>query len=109
MSGVEILETTEVVADYVPKLDAFLITFGAMIALFAAFGFVTCFWLKDWAHMIVCVVTGATMGIIAGLVVVFNYADPPHPYTQYKVTISDDVKMSEFLDRYEVIRQDGKI
>ena len=29
--------------------------------------------------------------------------------TQYKVTISDEVKMDEFCEKYEIIEQDGKI
>ncbi len=31
------------------------------------------------------------------------------PYQEYKVTISDDVKFSEFTDKYEIISQEGKI
>ena len=30
-------------------------------------------------------------------------------YTQYKVTISDEVNFTEFNDKYEIIEQDGKI
>ena len=34
-------------------------------------------------------------------------AEPEH--TQYKVTISDDVKLVEFLERYEILDTEGEI
>ena len=30
-------------------------------------------------------------------------------YPTYKVTISDEVSMNEFMDKYEILTQDGKI
>ena len=30
-------------------------------------------------------------------------------YPTYKVTIADEVSMNEFMDRYEILNQDGKI
>ena len=29
--------------------------------------------------------------------------------TEYKVTIDDSVSMNEFMDKYEIINQEGKI
>jgi Na+/melibiose symporter-like transporter len=34
-------------------------------------------------------------------------AEPEH--TRYKVTISDEVSMNDFLERYEIVDQEGKI
>ena len=34
-------------------------------------------------------------------------AEPEH--TQYKVTISEDVKLDEFLERYEILDTEGEI
>ena len=34
----------------------------------------------------------------------------PEKYeTQYKVTISDEVSFNEFMDKYEILDQEGKI
>ena len=30
-------------------------------------------------------------------------------YPTYKVTISDEVSMNEFMNKYEILNQDGKI
>ena len=32
-----------------------------------------------------------------------------NPYTEYKVTISNEVKLKEFNEKYEIIDQDGEI
>lgn len=56
-------------------------------------------------------VVGAFLGIILGI---FMYAIIfqviiPDKYIQYKVTISEDVSMTEFNDRYEIVDVDGEI
>ncbi len=50
--------------------------------------------------MLVCVVLGA-LGLIK------NKTDISH--IEYKVTIDDSVSMNEFLDKYEILDQEGKI
>ena len=48
---------------------------------------------------------GAFYGSLFG-----NACDVSTTYeTQYKVTISDEVLMNEFLERYEIVDQEGKI
>lgn len=44
---------------------------------------------------------GTIFGIVGGI--------PLEYQTQYKVTISDEVSMDEFLEKYEIIDQEGKI
>ena len=56
-------------------------------------------------------IIGAFVGCILGLciyAIIFNVI-LPEKYVKYKVTISEDVSMTEFNDRYEIIDVDGKI
>ena len=55
--------------------------------------------------MIVCFITFLTLAIIDGSTNhLKNYG-----HTEYKVTINDSVSMNEFLNKYEILDQDGKI
>lgn len=48
--------------------------------------------------------------LAGALIVGFNANGAPIEYeTQYKITISDEVSMNEFFERYEIINQEGKI
>lgn len=51
------------------------------------------------------VIIGFAFGVLLG----YATGDPVKYETQYKVTISDEVQMNEFLEQYEIIDQDGKI
>jgi hypothetical protein len=48
-------------------------------------------------------------GLIMGLAFGSIGGEPTIYETQYKVTVSDEVPMNEFLKRYEIIDQKGKI
>ena len=47
--------------------------------------------------------------LIAGILIGLGNASPTHYIPTYKVTISDEVSMNEFMDKYEILNQDGKI
>ena len=50
------------------------------------------------------------MGLFVGCMVGDKILCTPTTYeTQYKVTISDEVPMNEFLKKYAIIEQEGKI
>lgn len=51
-----------------------------------------------------CVVLYLAFTIAVG---VWGFCDPEH--TRYKVTISDDVKLVEFLEQYEILDTEGEI
>ena len=44
---------------------------------------------------------------LAMIFVVYSTAEPEH--TRYKVTISEDVKLFEFLEQYEILDTEGEI
>ena len=54
---------------------------------------------------------GAFIGCILGLLVyaIIFETIMPEKYVKYKATITEDVSMTEFNDRYEIIDVDGKI
>ena len=49
------------------------------------------------------------VGFFFGIAVGFGDGIPVEYETQYKVTISDEVQMNSFLERYELLDQEGKI
>ena len=54
------------------------------------------------------------LGIISGIMAgaIFGggiFATPASYETHYKVAIDDSVSMNEFLDKYEILDQEGKI
>jgi hypothetical protein len=111
MSGIEILSTTEVAIEY---------TYNYWLAgIISLFFVISCTILGaivayteniSWR-------TGAGIGIVmSGLLGLFIFAsvcvtsqEPIAYETQYKVTINESVSMVEFLDKYEIIDQEGKI
>ena len=108
MPGVEILATQEV----------------AVACGFYWFGFVVCAialafigtmigWACDSRNFVSGWAIGLIFGLIGGLVlgtaVGFDNGDPVEYETQYKVLITDEVSINEFLERYEIIDQEGKI
>lgn len=107
MTGVEILAMEEVIAAY---KFSWLIYIGVIIV----FGLIFCainYFPERYPTVedaiigfIVGVVIGALVGLLPAL-----YCIPSEYETQYKVTISDEVSMNDFISKYEIIEQEGKI
>lgn len=110
MNGVEILTSNEVAVAYEKfNWSSFWITiaiaaFGALIVLLVG---------SDTQDGIMGVLAFSVVLIIGGLIfgplIGYNTGEPIKYETQYKVIIDDSVSMTEFLDKYEIIEQDGKI
>ena len=104
MDGVTILATEQVVSSSTFNWWAFVIVFVA-IALFALlFGYVY----DVLGEALLYVLFGACC-IIGGVIGGFGFSIPTAYETQYKVTVTSDVSMAEFYERYEVIEQEGLI
>lgn len=112
MTGVEILTSNEVVSEYAfnwASFWAFLIVVIIIVTIF-----VICNYKKDkninsvndlFCMYVVFTLLGCCYGALLG-----NVTHEPIAYeTQYQVTVSDDVSMVEFMENYEIIKQDGKI
>lgn len=99
MEGIEIL-SQEVCNEFN------IIAFFACVILFMIIGMAFDFF-KDLSDGVV----GALLGIILGIFIyaIIFEAIIPEKYVKYKVTVTEDVSMTEFNDRYEIIDVDGKI
>lgn len=49
------------------------------------------------------------ISIFTGVISGFGNARPTHYVPTYKVIISDEVSMNDFMDKYEILEQDGRI
>lgn len=112
MSGVEILATEQVATAFGFGWDAFWIAgflIGIVLAL-AFWGIAECNYLGT-GGTIATVIIGFAIGMgVFGTVIGFSVDGAPTAYeTHYKVTISDEVPMNEFLEHYEIVDQEGKI
>lgn len=111
MNGVEILTSNEVVVAYEKfNWNNFWITIAAVAFAALIAGILTEIDTKDrtmgvFAFSVVLTIGGLVFGSIIG----FKSGEPIEYETQYKITIDDSVSMTEFLDKYEILDQDGKI
>lgn len=113
MSGVEILTSQEVAIEYAFNWVAFWIAFGIAMIITIIASTLFAYYLSDEVSvgfsfsMLICVglfcsvFTGCLLGRIGQVPIKYE--------TQYKVTISNEVKISDFYEKYEIIEQDGKI
>ena len=110
MTGVEILNKYAV---YTTK------TWVAAVGILAFFGLIvlmiSCYFATSNASetlSVICLVCAIICGIISiTLGIIDKYTDylKEYSHTEYKVTIDDSVSMNEFLDKYEILDQEGKI
>jgi hypothetical protein len=110
MSGVEILATEEVAVVWESwNWKGFLLTVGLVFFVSIIAGMLAGA-SDDWRFgvtifLIVFIAGGALFGTLVGC----TTGEPIEYETQYKVIIDDSVSMNEFLEKYEIIDQDGKI
>lgn len=111
MQGVEILTSAQVAIGFAFNWSAFWITFGIIFIILCGAG-ICSFLFDDLDEGIIPAmsIVGIVFGILFGCLCAEEVCPKPVNYeTQYKVTISDEVSMTEFYEHYEVIEQDGKI
>lgn len=104
MNGVEILSSTTYYNTILPAWCFFVGLAGAI-----AFAIIFSLCLVDNRGRL-ATITGLIMIVlttISCLGIIKNSADIA--YIEYKVTIDDSVSMTEFMDKYEIIDQEGKI
>ena len=63
----------------------------------------------EWVGSIVIVILITLLGSAFGYIIGMSTGEPTDYETHYKVSISDEVSMNEFYNKYEIIEQDGKI
>lgn len=111
MQGVEILTSTKVVTDTAYNWAAYWIGAGCTFVFMELI--ITSLIYKDATTFKELLLETTVLSIFASLVVSigcgFINGKPTAYETQHKVTISDEVSMTEFYEHYEVIEQDGRI
>jgi hypothetical protein len=106
MTGVEILAAQEIVTACEFNWKAYFITIAILSIVMTVIAF---FNLNDgFAGAVVGLITGVIFGAILGLIPA-THTTPSEYETQYKVIVSDEVLMNDFLERYKIISQEGKI
>lgn len=103
MTGVEILAAGEGATGFEPNFPVFL----SVLAFCVIGGLIIGSREKEYG---LGAMVGLLIGMFAGFLfsIVIGIAEIEY-YPTYKVTISDEVSMNEFMDKYEILSQDGKI
>lgn len=108
MTGVEILAMEEVITEYAFNWKAYLICLAVAIAFFGFIGLATGVPDKALEGTLIGIGVGLVVGALIGQIPAWTML-PKEYETRYKVTITDEVKMSDFISKYEIIEQEGKI
>ena len=112
MEGVTILNQYEVVLEKAFSWPTFWLIVGIAAVASAAISFLTCLSEGDMSWELILVVTifaTVILGGIVGTLVGYDRGDPIKTTTEYQVIITDDVSMSDFMNKYEIIEQEGLI
>ena len=104
MQGVEILAQEPIMQYDDNGLIVFLVGLG--VALIA--GIIVGICTYDGQLGVLVGVIIVLLSVISGVITDAASEHPTGKY-KYKVTISDDVSMNEFLEKYEIVDQEGKI
>ena len=110
MDGVEILNQTNI---YQTEYSDWV--FWLILAICFAIGLVVA--IIEWVDfgfnmdgviaLVVCTVIGFFLGIAGG--VMTEHETDKLDYIEYQVTVSNEVNFNEFLEKYEILGQEGKI
>ena len=104
MNGVEILSSETIYNTILPE---YWLGIGLGLELLFAVFVVACFANERIILGFICILLAFGAGIVGSLG--FTYSKTDVKYIEYKVTIDDSVSMNEFLDKYEILDQEGKI
>lgn len=109
MTGVEILAMEEVAVAFGWNTWGMLFGFIVAAGIFGLAGLLVEAAEGPGSGWVVFVSGTLIAGLIMGLAFSSTCGEPTAYETQYKVTVSDKVSMNEFLERYELIDQEGKV
>lgn len=85
------------------------------MVLIGVFFIVTCFFtlilsiVTYESGVFINIIYSLIFGVITGALIGMIIQKPIAYETQYKVTISEEVALKDFYDKYKIIEQDGKI
>lgn len=106
MTGVEVLAYQEIAVSWSFSWGIYFLVFAAITVGMTLLGI---FMMGTYAEdIIISLIVGCIFGALIGIVPA-SLMFPDEYETQYKVIISDEVSMNDFLSEYEIIDQEGKI
>ena len=109
MSGVEILSIIEKPIYQFNDLAFGITFFFALIICLIIGGYISALegeWLYLVLFPILGIIVGTFLGLVAGSITSIKTDEVE---ISYKVTISEEVSLNDFMEKYEIIDQDGKI
>ena len=110
MTGVEILNETQVVVESAFNWTVFGIIGSIILSIFIIIGIILSITEgPDLVGWIAVICGGIILGLIFGFIFGMGCETPTKYETQYQVIIDDSVSMNDFLDKYEIIDTEGKI
>ena len=110
MNGVEILSSETI---YEVEVYRWLIVVFASVGLLIGLIVAIVNWIdfgfdSDNIWLIIgCTVIGAYVGFLGSII--SEHETDTVDYIEYKVIVSEDINFTEFMDKYEILDQEGKI
>lgn len=109
MIGVEILATQDVATAFTFNWLSFWMAVAMCMGICLTIGVIVSVAEGDLVPFVALCIMGIMAGLLFGAIVGAGEGVPIEYETRYKVTISDEVPMNDFLERYEILDQEGKI
>ena len=109
MTGVDILSVEQVAIEYTYNWTSFWIGTGIIFLIFFIFGVVDSLHYNSLDVLWQYVIPGTALSLLFGAMMGWTCETPIKYTNEYKVTISDEVSMNDFIAKYEIIDQEGKI
>ena len=104
MNGIEILSSETI---YKPILPEYWLGIGIGFAILFIVAMAFCFANERRILGFICMILSVSFIFIGSLGGICRKTDIDH--IEYKVTVDDSVSMNEFLNKYEILDQEGKI
>lgn len=109
MTGVEILSSAEVVIKRDFNWKAFWMAFFIILFIFVIIGVPASVLDADLNYFMISLIPGIFIALYGGFAFGDALSTPKEYATEHKAIISDEVSMNEFMGKYEIIDQEGKI
>ena len=109
MIGINYLTSNQVVTEWAPDMTVFWSILAIMFIIFFIAGIIAAIQEDNIIPCLLFIAIGILIGLLFGAIGAEIARVPAQHEIQHQVTITDDANIQEFLDKYEVVKQDGEI